>query len=352
MIKPNAVKWQLSALAIALLAACGGQDAPSSGNLTPKAATGQDNAVSQTGSNDPAASSTDSGANATASTPPTVAPLSDRGVRGDVLAAALRLDVGSDQAPITLEPASSSGKGGAPGPDAPVQMVVRATGDYARTGLGRYLHESHSFSSATTDRGDPVDFDEQRIMFGMTPGKRAGNQPDGIVLRINDTALWKKRHPYNTQVNENLTLKAETGLAIKRDDTFPMGADPIYSWQYRNDEEVRRVEVSLIVDEVDLSNNSFTLCLTADEGEGRSLVRPLNWQVRSTCTVWQVPADWQPDGGNAATGRHGTPPLTAIRHGTQFVHYVPVMHDSNPLPIDYARTYRYWRFVVPGAAGN
>lgn len=356
----DSLKWQLGVLALAALAACGGQDGPSStgSSLSTKAATdqGSSNVSASTGGastgEGTGTTATDAKADETAAPAPTVAPLSDKGVRGDVLATALRLGVGTDKDPITLT-YSRLYSSGTYGPrSVPVQMVLHATRDHARTGLGRYLHQSRSFVSAIAEDGSHRDFNDLSITFGMDPRRSRTDFKDGIMLRFGDKAIWKRRNPNDASKNMDFILQGKAGFAIRRDDLFPMTATPFYTWEYQDEQRKRRIQASLLIDDINLNDNSFVLCMTSLHGVGVSLVQPLYKRERSTCTRWQVPSHWQPGGHRDPIRNNGSHPLKALSHSVTVTYFDPVMHDYSPTPVDYAVSYTQWRFPADSTPGN
>ncbi|MDO4683602.1 MAG: hypothetical protein Q4B17_12570 [Lautropia sp.] len=142
------------------------------------------------------------------------------------------------------------------------------------------------------------------------------------------------------------------GFAIKRDDLFEMTANPFYTWEYQDEQRKRRIEASLLIDNIDLKDNSFALCMVFLEGVGVSLIQPSFKQTRSTCTQWQVPSDWQPGGHRDPIRNNRSHPLKALGHSVMITYFDPVMHDSSPTPIDYAVSYTQWRFPADSSPEN
>lgn len=342
-------KLYLGALTLALLAGCGGQDGSSPNNLAPKAdVAGSSNA--QAGANTTQTDAAQTDADTTGGTTPAAEeagaassseapPLSKQGVHGDVLATALRLSLSAADTPFTLQPFDLP-----PLSDYyanhPMHLLMRTENDAGRTGLGRYVHETRTYIPITRNSGETVNQDDQRFTFGMEPRKSRSDFREGIVLRLNDTARWERTQATDGSKDlQDITLKAESGVAIKRNQLYRDFQAPVIEWTFDDGQD--RVVAQLKVEDLSPQDNSFATCIDVQIRNGSA--QP--WRERgsrSTCIHWKVPSNWQFSGREDLKPVDPAQTLTG-RYFVQIRSFRPVWHGEPPYIVDYDIRRYGWR---------
>lgn len=319
-MSPHQLRYPLGVLALAVLAACGG-NAPDTGSSAP-----EQTPLSTKSPTDAASTTAGTQATTTATpqqTPPgapdysepisqphVVAPISEQGVRGDVLASVLRTSIGSAEQPLTLQPVSPVKLPNSLLNRATVDFFLRAEHDGGRTGQARYVTESFVRTHVPNRQGERVEYDRFSFTYGFFPVVSMYDRRQGDIYYL--TSLhWReaRRHgtPHWDQPIELGAMPPPLGITETRviNGRRPYPAGDLDNWELTGEDGVRR-SVHLTIENISVPNNSFELCVNthrSNAAQQKANATAL-WKL---CSIWKVPAGWpEQDWDKLAQGVHLT----------------------------------------------
>ncbi|MDO4683231.1 MAG: hypothetical protein Q4B17_10660 [Lautropia sp.] len=302
---PHQFRYPLGMLALAVLAACGGngQDTgsspPEQSSLSTKAPTAGTPA-NPTAPTQPAPPGGPDYSEPI-SQPHVVAPISEQGVRGDVLASVLRTSIGDPEKPLTLQPVSPVKLPNSLLNRATVDFFLRAEHDSGRTGQARYVTESFVRTHVPNRQGERVEYDRFSFTYGFFPVVSMYDRRQGDIYYL--TSLhWReaRRHgtPHWDQPIELGAMPPPLGITGTRviNGRRPYPAGDLDNWELTGEDGVRR-SVHLTIENISVPNNSFELCVNthrSNAAQQKANATAL-WKL---CSIWKVQAggsddDWK-----------------------------------------------------------
>ncbi|MDO5102617.1 MAG: hypothetical protein Q4D91_06925 [Lautropia sp.] len=317
---PHQLRYPLSVLALAVLAACGGsgQDMgaspPEQTSLTTKApaeaAATTPNAQAGTTATPQQTPPGDEDFRDPISKPHVVAPISEQGVRGDVLVRVLHTSIGTADKPLTLQPVSRIKLPNSLLHLSTVDFFLRAEADVGRTGQARYVVENFVRTHVPNRRGERVEHDRYSFTYGFNPVINNFDRRQGNVYYL--TSLhWREARKHGTPhwdqpiqlgaMPPPLGFKGIRVINTRR----PYPAGDLDNWELTGEDGVRRA-VHLTIENISVPNNSFELCVNTHRSDaaGQKANATALWKL---CSVWKVPAGWpEQDSDNLAQGVHLT----------------------------------------------
>lgn len=236
------------------------------------------------------------------------APLSDQGVRGDVVATALRTVGGAENG---ADSTTESILGGITEPSNRHIGTDNLVADHVRrihaaegedTALGPFTWEDGIIASTKYTHRHAIA--QTRLLVGLSasgtlPDETKNAAADAEVIQIGAQARLTFPQPFpgtDTAPSQDLTwtYQAQQPASIRKDTVYAydstgayLGKDAIQSWTSPSpDNEKAPKTISILLDRSELKN-SFKLCVKISEYDA-SAVNRLN------CDTWEVPEGWSP----------------------------------------------------------
>lgn len=298
----TSIKLPLSAAALLFLAACGGQ-----GN-------GNDDAASsvKAGSVPGAPGTTQSTPAGSAETPateanlrqrlaarlaasglpriaPTVAPVSDQGVRGDVVLAALgQLEqTGTSASPLQLSPGlvDTGGISSLNNFDSPLNY--HSTLSLGGSGTdSEFNRTSQSYVSVAEGRTDPG-IETVTLRYGVGFIQNRLDKINGEMVVFAPTLQLRIGTSPSDQNAKTFTLTTDNATRLNWKQTYN-ASKPVQTWSVTQDNVTREVKLTVKAG----SGQSFQLCEELRNSD-TDIATANNPMTRTVCTEWIVPDNWR-----------------------------------------------------------
>ncbi|MDO5057514.1 MAG: hypothetical protein Q4E06_09345 [Lautropia sp.] len=315
-LNPGRTPW-LATLLLAALAACGGN----TGDGGTHPASGTESGTSPRGLQTKAP-----GDEATPATPAAgaaaaaAAPISANGVRGDVLAQALRTSTNQVEAgqslPTRAWPATRNFPEGTADKQSKTSSFFtdqNISADEGKSGLGTHVSHHHAHAMPEQSTGKTLFTGvEWRVGLsgqGNLPADLAQGAADAEALQLGTQLPLTVRSDPQMRGDDmpvkSLTATAATPYSLRRN-TLAAWNTPLHSW--RADGDQNRVDLLVLKG---ATANQFAACFKFNVAS--------YLQDRLHCSLWQVPANWAP----------GTP----LVYQGQHVNHVRRDYDGSGIPL-------------------
>ncbi|RKW39285.1 MAG: hypothetical protein D8H96_12990 [Lautropia sp.] len=292
-----------------------GQAARHAGNGTPNAGSAARNSgatTKDTGTDGTAQAATGDAAaaqNASGATPAREpATVSASGVRGDVLATALRgsysdVTAGGDPWPVPLLNATGQPPEGKITDDTMVAGIDQMTYDKAGTnGIGPYAWKAHSFPWTNNGAAPANPIAKDTIEFGLSahgplPASTVNDAADADVLQIGPLASLQTELPStdNAGAARAAMLGTSSTTIIRRLTVYKLDPNQyLHTWRFGSEgPDNSTPELGLFLKK-GYADNQFQLCWRVEDNRTD--------MHRTGCSIWEVAADWKPGKSLKAVG--------------------------------------------------
>ncbi|MDO4681249.1 MAG: hypothetical protein Q4B17_00470 [Lautropia sp.] len=286
---PGCSPWLAATLLLAALAACGGNSGDSAG--TGASSNMQTKAPGEDAS--PAATTTPA-AEAAGAAAGSAAPISQTGLRGDVLAQALRTitsqaNPADANQPLPTRAWPTSYRYPEVEPDKRLPLTSfftdhQISADEGKTGLGAYVSTNRAFTMPSRTDGKITYFGvEWRLGLsdrGNLPAALAQDAADAEALQLGARLPLTVIADPKVLAGNTMTVTSDAPYSIRRNAVFEWHT-PLHSWSAENDRQ--RVDLLVING---AKADEFGACFMFN-------VTPYLYKRRH-CSLWQVPAGWAP----------------------------------------------------------
>lgn len=222
------------------------------------------------------------------------AQVSGGGVRGDVLAAVLLQNYGSDAKPVVLnggKPDKSGFDQVYPDLHKPLNGHQQVSQD-AQSTLGQFALSTQTAMTPAEDNRTSTSH-ALRTRIGLTP-VQGSLRESGQLMIVGNQLLWdldsNQKAGEQTFRQATLTLQAREAINIRRDHVY--GQETIQTWEGNHNGLPVRVTLSVSGNSVAQNDRSFPVCIDAVYGDAGNDAQKGQYFARRVCSWFKVPEGW------------------------------------------------------------